>query len=322
MVGIVLLLVGGCEPRQPPFSASALDRARAAEASIDGARVEAHVREIVANRVGAPTEMSSWDFAPLERRRSASYVEAAFTDMGLVPVVESDTSLGIETRNIYADVRGSEHPEQIVLVSGHYDAWYGSGADDNGSAIAVVLEAARVLAPTSPRRTIRFMAFDREEEGLIGSSRYLTRHTGDALVVMINMDCVGFTSNEPGSQSAPPGLALRNRGNFLAALANQPGTEMVSRFVQLNTLLSTGIDVLGLVAPSDAREPATAAFLRSDHAPFWRAGVPAIFLTDTGNLRNPHYHTVTDQPDTLDYQFLSGVARVVAGAAAGFAEGQ
>lgn len=56
----------------------------------------------------------------------------------------------------------------------------------------------------------------------------------------------------------------------------------------------------------------TAARLRSDHAPFWRVGLPAVFWTDTAEFRNPHYHRPTDTPDTPDYAFLAGVARLLA----------
>jgi len=49
----------------------------------------------------------------------------------------------------------------------------------------------------------------------------------------------------------------------------------------------------------------------SDHAPFWRAGLPALMWTDTAEFRNPHYHWHTDTPETLDYEFLTGVTRLL-----------
>ena len=51
--------------------------------------------------------------------------------------------------------------------------------------------------------------------------------------------------------------------------------------------------------------------LRSDHAPFWEAGLPALMWTDTAEFRNPHYHLPTDTPDTLDYDFMAGVTRLL-----------
>jgi len=51
--------------------------------------------------------------------------------------------------------------------------------------------------------------------------------------------------------------------------------------------------------------------LRSDHAPFWKAGIPAVMWTDTSEFRNHHYHQATDTPQTLDYDFLRAVAQVL-----------
>jgi Zn-dependent M28 family amino/carboxypeptidase len=53
-------------------------------------------------------------------------------------------------------------------------------------------------------------------------------------------------------------------------------------------------------------------FLRSDHVPFWDAGLPAVQITDTANFRNPHYHRPSDTPDTLDYEFLADVIAATA----------
>ena len=50
---------------------------------------------------------------------------------------------------------------------------------------------------------------------------------------------------------------------------------------------------------------------RSDHVPFWLAGIPAIMLTDTANFRNPHYHAPTDTVDTLNYRFMANVTRAL-----------
>ena len=51
--------------------------------------------------------------------------------------------------------------------------------------------------------------------------------------------------------------------------------------------------------------------LRSDHAPFWREGIPALMWTDTAEFRDPHYHLPTDTPETLDYEFLARVTRLL-----------
>ena len=53
--------------------------------------------------------------------------------------------------------------------------------------------------------------------------------------------------------------------------------------------------------------------MRSDHTPFWNAGLPALMWTDTSNFRNPNYHLPTDTPDTLDYDAMADVTRIVVG---------
>jgi hypothetical protein len=85
--------------------------------------------------------------------------------------------------NTVAEIRGSEHPGQVVIVGAHLDSWdLGTGATDNGTGSMATLEAARIIAQSGvkPRRTIRFILFTGEEEGLIGSRKYAEQHAGDA----------------------------------------------------------------------------------------------------------------------------------------------
>ena len=167
---------------------------------------------------------------------------------------------------------------------------------------------------------MRIIAFDREEEGLIGSDRYARAHVGETIAGIINMDCVGYASRAPGSQSAPPGLALRSVGDFLAIIASDASAELLSSVTKLSTELPHPPNVLGLVAPGNGHNAAGAAFLRSDHAAFWQQGIPALFLTDTANYRNHNYHRASDLPETLDYDFLSRNAALVVAATVALAE--
>jgi Zn-dependent M28 family amino/carboxypeptidase len=240
--------------------------------------------------------------------------------MGFTPIVEHSEDDGLDVDNVYVEIRGERAPNEIVIVSAHHDAWWQSGADDNGSGIAVVLEGARILRESHPARTIRFIAFDREEEGLIGANRYVAAHPNDHVSMIINMDCVGYASDAPNSQRAPLGLGLRSVGNFLLAAADEPAGDALSQIVRYSGSSEQFAPVVGIVAPDDAHYPVDSSFLRSDHAPFWRAGVPGVFLTDTANFRNANYHTAGDLPETVNYAFLARVARLVVGSAAAFAE--
>ena len=85
--------------------------------------------------------------------------------------------------NTVAEIRGTEHPGQVVIVGAHLDSWdLGTGSTDNGTGSMATLEAARIIAQSGlkPKRTIRFILFTGEEQGLIGSRKYAAQHAGEA----------------------------------------------------------------------------------------------------------------------------------------------
>jgi Zn-dependent M28 family amino/carboxypeptidase len=245
-----------------------------------------------------------------------SMVEA-FRNAGHAPVSEEYGTGDKSGTNVYVDIPG-DTPE-MVLVSGHHDAWFQSGADDNGSALAVMIEGARALKDVRLHRTIRFIAFDGEEEGFFGAHAYLARHRAEKVRMLLNMDCVGYASHEPGSQDAPAGFALEDTGDFVLVIANEVAHDDAARVVRLATRIPKSIDTRGLLAPDDSSYPGIGDFKRSDHAPFWDEGVPALFFGDTADFRNANYHTEDDTPETLDYEFMHAVAQLVIGAAVAFA---
>jgi Zn-dependent M28 family amino/carboxypeptidase len=316
VVGFVLI---HCSTTTDVFSPPAVERGKAAAGQVDGEALKKHVANIVQGRTqedGATTKVALREM--ITRQNVGKYLTDTYKAMGYEPKLETNNVSVGENTSIVVEIPG-ERPD-VVLLTGHYDAWFQSGADDNGSALAVMLEAARVLKDTKPKRTIRIVAFDREEEGIIGSAEYHREHAADPLFIVLNMDCVGFAKHEDGTQDAPPGLGLRDKGDFLAAIANESAQTELVRFVRLSNDVPRFVDVVGLLAPGNSRNPATGAFLQSDHVPFWDADVPALFLTDTATFRNPHYHTKEDLPDTLDYDFLARTGQLIVGAVAAFAE--
>ena len=135
------------------------------------------------------------------------------------------------------------------------------------------------------------------------------------------MDMVGYASSEPGSQKAPIGVKLPDVGDFLLVIGNENSAEMTQQAVALGNTFDLA-KLLGLVAPGDAAYFHSSMFMRSDHGLMWHQGIPAIFLTDTANFRNPHYHLPSDRPETLDPLFLARNTRALAAAVALFAEVQ
>jgi Zn-dependent M28 family amino/carboxypeptidase len=97
-------------------------------------------------------------------------------------VLTPQTFAPIESANVIADWRGSTHPEQVVIVSGHLDSWdLGTGAIDDGAGVAVSMQAVHLLQKLGlhPERTVRFIAWMAEEEGSVGAATYAAEHAGE-----------------------------------------------------------------------------------------------------------------------------------------------
>src|SRR6202171_2433816 len=97
-------------------------------------------------------------------------------------VLTPQTLSNVESANVIGDIKGSEHPEQVVIVSGHLDSWdLGTGAIDDGAGVAVSMEAANLIQKMhlKPKRTIRVIAWMNEENGLAGSKQYAKDHEKD-----------------------------------------------------------------------------------------------------------------------------------------------
>jgi len=201
----------------------------------------------------------------------------------------------------------------LTLVCAHYDSVPDTpGADDNASALAVMLGVAR----TRPARTA-FVAFNREEDGMVGSSdfvRWLARPEAPHFDQVHVLEMVGYTDPRPGSQRVPPTiprfLLPRDTGDFIALVGLGAGHSLAA------AVRRTGDGALGV--PPVVSLQAPKALLgwapdlgRSDHLPFVLGGLPAVMWTDTADFRTPHYHQLSDTPDTLDYAFMAGVQRLL-----------
>jgi len=207
------------------------------------------------------------------------------------------------------------------MLGDHLDAFYG-GADDNGSAVAALLEIARAANQFSFARTIRFVAFDLEERGSLGSSRYVEAGYADDVKSAIVLDMIGYSTDEPGSQKDVFGVNVPDVGNFLFAVGNGQSSDFTREIVCLANSTSGLSKTVGVVTPDDGAYFLCGAFMRSDHALMWYKGIPAIFFTDGANLRNPNYHTQDDLPGTINREFLKGNTRIIASELAIMAEVQ
>jgi hypothetical protein len=255
----------------------------------------------------------------LTNQASWRVVEQRLRDAGLEPRLHRTEDGALSTVNVLCDLPGVERPDEVVLVGAHHDAFY-SGVDDNGSGTAAVIELGRVLSRYRFARTIRLAVFDLEELGLIGSARYVDSiPPSETIVIAVALDAIAYARHEPGSQQSPFGFALPDVGDFIGMITNDDTTDRATEMFALNQRLEL-VRLEGAVGPSTP-SALTLDLLRADHAPFWLAGMPAMLLTDTGNFRNPYYHTPSEWLGMMDLGLWGGTARLAAVAVAFWARG-
>lgn len=199
----------------------------------------------------------------------------------------------IDVHNVIAEIPGSEKPDEVVIVGGHIDSWDGAtGATDNGTGASSTLEAARILmaAGARPKRTIRFMLFGGEEEGLLGSTSYVRRKRAEI------------------------------KDKVSAVFIHDMGTNYVSGIggpAKIKPLLDQAFEGFGTI---DRQYPfkvyksaASLAGGSSDHASFRRIGIPGFFWNQKGRAIYQHgWHTQFDTYDLAIPEYQRQTATVVA----------
>jgi carboxypeptidase Q len=192
----------------------------------------------------------------------------------------------VESANVVGEIRGTQYPEQIVVVGGHLDSWdLASGATDNGCGTATTLGAAEAIIRSGmkPRRTIRFVLFTGEEQGLDGSRAYTKQHASEMKnhVADIILD---------SGQGPVVGLQLGGRNDLVPAVEKFAGA----------------LDGFGSIEVDDQPEFGT------DTGPFTLAGLPGINLNqDSPDYRYTH-HSPVDTLDKVDPAILDRNAAVMA----------
>ena len=257
--------------------------------------------------------------APEALARAAAYVAAQFAGLQWTTTRQSFRALGKSYKNILAVKAPAGGPakerQAPLLIGAHYDTVMASpGADDNASALAVLLDLADQLRYTVVTRPVWLAAFCLEEQGLLGSRAFALhlKQAGQPLYGAIVLECVGYVSHEAGSQSTPPGVPITvpTVGNFLGIIGNEASRDLIAAVERSARSAAPAMPTLALAVPG--RGEALPDVRRSDHAAFWDEGYPAVMLTDTANFRNPHYHLPSDTLDTLDLGFIEAVSRTVA----------
>jgi Zn-dependent M28 family amino/carboxypeptidase len=245
--------------------------------------------------------------------RAEGYVFRTLTEYGYAPERQPFEAAGKRVANIEAALPGKG--EGIVVVGAHFDTVsFSPGADDNASAVAVMLELAGLAREGGPyEKTLRFVGFTNEEPPFfrtpdMGSRRYAAKcaRDKDRLDAVLVLESVGYYDEAPGSQRYPAPLSsfYPDTGDFIAFVGNLGSIGLTKK-------------VAGLFR-ENAEFPSRGGALPgrltgvgwSDHWAFWREGYDAVMVTDTAMFRNPNYHRPADTADTLDYE---RTARVAAG---------
>jgi aminopeptidase YwaD len=263
--------------------------------------LKAHVRNIHFDR--NPYDRS------LELEQAAQYIRREFLKIGLEVKEDLFHWEGRTYRNISAEKRGTTSPDKVLILGAHYDTVPGSpGADDNSSAIAVLLEVARNIQKVSLGSTLKLVAFALEECGYAGSIHYAerAREGGEKILGMISLEMVGFTGPR---QDYPPYLDPKyypNVGDFIVIIGNERSKELLETVRRSFKTCIPQLPSEFLLVPGNGEGLEETRL--SDHSPFWDQGFSALMVTDTAFLRNPNYHLPSDTIETLDFEFMKKVA--------------
>ena len=221
---------------------------------------------------------------------------------------------GNRYNNIVVTLEGGTRREETIVIGAHYDTTFGTpGADDNASAVAVLLELCRALKDYRPERTLRLIFFVLEEPPAfmtpaMGSYVYATqaRDRGENVVGMISLEMVGYFNDAEGSQAFPvPGMhwLFPDRGNFVGVVGNVASRDLTLAVAE-SMKAGSELPIEHLVAL-----PFVPGIGLSDHGSFWKMGFRAVMVTDTAFYRNPNYHGKNDTIGTLRFDKMSQLVR-------------
>ena len=240
----------------------------------------------------------------------------------------------LEGANIVATKPSSE-PKKAVVVIAHYDTRRDTpGADDNTASVAALLELSRIIGREDFRHPVILCATDMEEILCFGAKALVDRLRSQYdRIAAINFETMAFTEPKPHTQKLETSFGPLYRGQIRRMAAHEwagdftmiiyrgPSSSLAATF-SAGLSLTAGPEVPLLFRdPSDLpllggilqrTTPFVRNFSRSDHVPFWQAGIPAIQITDTANFRNPNYHQPTDLPNTIDYDRLADIVGATA----------
>ncbi len=243
--------------------------------------------------------------------KAADYIESTLTSSGYAVWRLSYSCYGQNVSNLVAEKTGSG--KGVVVLGAHYDTVPGSpGADDNASAVAGLLELARLNQGAPSKKSLVFSAFVNEEAPCFGSpnmgSMVYAKHLkeqGTPVEVMVSLEMIGYFSDERIQAYPLPGMGLvyPKRGDYIGVVGNFRSSRYTS-FFKRGIRKYSNVKARALTAPEFF-----GGIHLSDNYSFWQHGYKAVMVTDTSFFRNRHYHQVTDTIDTLDFNRMAEVVK-------------
>ncbi len=223
-----------------------------------------------------------------DNSKAAQFILEKFQSCGLSAYLQQYDDNG---QNVVATLPGTVYPEQQYIICAHYDDMPSSsvapGADDNASGVSALLEAARLMSQMSFPYTVKFIAFDEEEQGLIGSQYYADSAylLGHEILGVFNQDMIAWDGNNDYGYSV------------CTNTASMP-------------LMESHIDNMRIYQP--ILSPNVITIGSSDHFRFWGKGYPAVCTIEQYQIDfNPYYHTVNDNYGNMNRPYFLAMSRGV-----------
>jgi Zn-dependent M28 family amino/carboxypeptidase len=238
------------------------------------------------------------------------YIETVLKDLNLEYTLQSYQYSGKTFSNIILTLEGQKEPEETFIIGAHYDTVFGTpGADDNASAVAVLLELCRLLKDYQPAKTLKLIFFVLEEPPTF-KTKYMgsyvcaktAKENKEKIYGMISLEMLGYYNEKKGAQLYPlPLMSLfySNTPNFIGVVGNLGSRKLVKKIANsLKKNCTVPVETLSTVKFVPGVD-------FSDHGSFWKMGYPAVMITDTAFYRNPNYHSLSDTIDTLDFDKMA-----------------
>ena len=238
--------------------------------------------------------MTAEDQSQLER-----YLERGLTVRARFNVQNTFTNGPVETANVVGEIRGREHPEEILVVGGHLDSWdLAQGTTDNGSGTATTLGAADTIKRIGdrPRRTIRFVLFTGEEQGLDGSLAYVKQHQSELPNHLGNLVL-------DAGQGAVKGFQMGGRDDLIPAFEAFTKSLSNIRALSVDDKIESGTDTLpfsiaGLPGINMLQETSDYGFTHHSAADALNAQKPDVLAMNSTLMAMAAYW-IADRPERL-----------------------